>query len=310
MESIKQRPSCLFKLKCHNSGYISIKLKEKLSKKIDIQSLIESTLDDPSTGFEIKLVPAQYEEESYEIYRKYSETIHNISESKNSYKAFLCQQALKECPIQETLSSFSNLTSNPLKYGCFHMKYYLNKILIAVGVVDILPKGLSSVYFFYDPEYKKKALGVLGCLREINLVSKLSNDLPRFKYYFMGYYVQSTSKMKYKGDYEPSELLCPNTMVWVKLDSKTRQIIENHFEDPTIFNESSEYVAYNQLKPSLEREIKKEYLLNKKKIFVLGQWMDLSEFNRNYMNHYFELLVQFAKLLGKELLERINFRLF
>lgn len=31
------------------------------------------------------------------------------------------------------------------------MKYYLDKKLIAIGVVDILPTGLSSVYFFYEP---------------------------------------------------------------------------------------------------------------------------------------------------------------
>lgn len=34
------------------------------------------------------------------------------------------------------------------------MKYYLDKKLIAVGVIDILEKGLSSVYFFYDHTYK------------------------------------------------------------------------------------------------------------------------------------------------------------
>jgi arginyl-tRNA--protein-N-Asp/Glu arginylyltransferase len=31
------------------------------------------------------------------------------------------------------------------------MKYYLDDKLFAVGVVDILPEGLSLVHFFYDP---------------------------------------------------------------------------------------------------------------------------------------------------------------
>ena len=44
------------------------------------------------------------------------------------------------------------------------MKYYLNNKLIAVGVVDILPEVLSSVYFFYDPDYKKYSIGNFGSL--------------------------------------------------------------------------------------------------------------------------------------------------
>lgn len=47
------------------------------------------------------------------------------------------------------------------------MKYYLDDELIAVGVVDLLPESVSSVYFFYDPAYKKYSLGVYGVLSEI-----------------------------------------------------------------------------------------------------------------------------------------------
>lgn len=36
-------------------------------------------------------------------------------------------------------------------YGSFHQQYWLDEELIAVGVIDILPKCISSVYFFYDP---------------------------------------------------------------------------------------------------------------------------------------------------------------
>lgn len=38
--------------------------------------------------------------------------------------------------------------------GCYHMKYYLSDRLIGVGVIDIVQNGLSSVYFFYDHNYK------------------------------------------------------------------------------------------------------------------------------------------------------------
>ena len=44
------------------------------------------------------------------------------------------------------------------------MNYYVNGKLIGVGVIDIVPSGLSSVYFFYDPEYKNYRLGVISSL--------------------------------------------------------------------------------------------------------------------------------------------------
>ena len=47
------------------------------------------------------------------------------------------------------------------------MKYYLDSKLIAVGVVDILPTGMISQYFFYDPAQKKNRIGVFSSLIEI-----------------------------------------------------------------------------------------------------------------------------------------------
>lgn len=38
----------------------------------------------------------------------------------------------------------------------------------------------------------------------------------------MGFYLQSTSKMVYKGEFEPSELLCPYSYTWVQLDDRIR----------------------------------------------------------------------------------------
>jgi Arginine-tRNA-protein transferase, C terminus len=35
-------------------------------------------------------------------------------------------------------------------YGTFHMQYWLGLALVAVSVVDVLPKCLSSVYMFWD----------------------------------------------------------------------------------------------------------------------------------------------------------------
>jgi hypothetical protein len=47
------------------------------------------------------------------------------------------------------------------------MEYRLNGVLIAVGVIDLLPSYVSSVYMFYDPDYRFLNLGTYAMLREI-----------------------------------------------------------------------------------------------------------------------------------------------
>lgn len=104
-----------------------------------------------------------------------------------------------------------------LGYGSFHQKYYWGEQLVAVGVVDILPLCLSSVYLFYDPSLPQLCLGKLTALCEMQWVRAAQASAPRLRFYYMGFYVASCSKMRYKGDYVPSELLCPVSLRWVPL---------------------------------------------------------------------------------------------
>ena len=110
-------------------------------------------------------------------------------------------------------------SENPSSVSCgtYHQQYkILDDILIAVGVIDILPNGVSSVYLFYHPTlgtYLKGgvALGKYAIVQEIEY-TKSSVRLP---YYYLGYYIESCQKMKYKADYQPSQLLCPTYYRWV-----------------------------------------------------------------------------------------------
>ncbi|KAL3932881.1 MAG: hypothetical protein SGBAC_010641, partial [Bacillariaceae sp.] len=53
--------------------------------------------------------------------------------------------------------------------GNYHQHYRIGESLVAVGVVDILPTGLSSVYLYYDPAFSHRlvALGKYAILKEI-----------------------------------------------------------------------------------------------------------------------------------------------
>ena len=48
--------------------------------------------------------------------------------------------------------------------------------MIAVGVMDILPYCVSSVYFYYDPDYSFLSPGVYSALRYANSMSPHSTN--------------------------------------------------------------------------------------------------------------------------------------
>lgn len=57
--------------------------------------------------------------------------------------------------------------------------------LIAVGVVDALPRCLSSTYLFWDPDLPWLALGKLTALKEIAWVQAASARCPSLQWYHM-----------------------------------------------------------------------------------------------------------------------------
>lgn len=82
------------------------------------------------------------------------------------------------------------------------MVYRMADRIVAVGIVDLTPRGLSSVYCYFDPTESGRSLGVLAALHEIHECRH--RGLP---YWYLGYYVRECRKMSYKKDYQPCELL-------------------------------------------------------------------------------------------------------
>lgn len=72
---------------------------------------------------------------------------------------------------------------------------------------------MSSVYFFYEPEevFLKLNFGIFGSIKEIEWILEIKKSFPEFCYYYLGFYIQNNKKMSYKGDFEPAELLDPET---------------------------------------------------------------------------------------------------
>jgi arginine-tRNA-protein transferase len=147
----------------------------------------------------VRLEPASFSRDAYLLYKKYQMAVHNDKEDELTEKKYV--NFLVESPLQPDPSQ--------THYGSFHQKYYIDDQLIAVAVLDVLPQCVSSVYFLYDPAFGKLSLGTFSALKEIQTVYELSNTFPDLKYYYLGYYIHTCPKMRYKAQYRPSELLCP-----------------------------------------------------------------------------------------------------
>ncbi|XP_031109118.1 arginyl-tRNA--protein transferase 2-like [Ipomoea triloba] len=164
---------------------------------------------------EIRLKRSSFDPEEYSLYRRYQIRVHNdepddVSES--SYNRFLVDTPLAYVPPT------AGDGVPPCGFGSFHQQYLIDGKLVAVGVVDILPKCLSSKYLFWDPDLAFLSLGKYSALQEIRWVRENELHCPSLQYYYMGYYIHSCNKMRYKAAYSPSELLCPLRYTWVPFE--------------------------------------------------------------------------------------------
>jgi arginine-tRNA-protein transferase len=101
--------------------------------------------------------------ESHSVYERYQMAIHGDSKSECSlsqFKRFLCQSSLQNESLR-----ISSTNTPSCGYGSFHLQYYLNGKIIACSVIDILPGGVSSVYFYYEPDLGFLKLGVYSALK-------------------------------------------------------------------------------------------------------------------------------------------------
>jgi leucyl-tRNA---protein transferase len=76
--------------------------------------------------------------------------------------------------------------------------------LLAVALTDVLGDGLSMVYSFFESEAGTRSLGTFMILDHIARARRMG--LP---YVYLGYWVQGSRKMDYKGRFLPQERLAP-----------------------------------------------------------------------------------------------------
>ncbi len=80
--------------------------------------------------------------------------------------------------------------------------YFQGQKLIGVDLIDFLDNGISSIYFYYDPDFAHLSLGRLSIYEQI-LLGKEYN----LKWIYLGYYVKECQSLTYKATYTPYEIL-------------------------------------------------------------------------------------------------------
>ena len=129
--------------------------------------------------------------EKFLMYRRYLDAQHDPTMSR-SYESF--REFLYDSPMQT-----------------YEFEYRLGERVIGVGIVDCCPNGLSSVYMYFDPDYKSRSLGTLSTLREIEYCREKG-----LSYYYLGYYVANSKTMAYKARFRPNLILVGDNN-WVSL---------------------------------------------------------------------------------------------
>ncbi|KAK0316646.1 Arginyl-tRNA--protein transferase 1 [Friedmanniomyces endolithicus] len=168
----------------------------------------------PEHVFEVNLEPDTYTNDKFALFSNYQQNVHHETDadiSREGFRRFLCGS-----PLHRHADAADG---KPL--GSYHQCYRLDGRLIAMSVLDLLPHAVSGVYFLYHSDFEKWSFGKLSALREAALALEKG-----YEYYYMGYYIHSCKKMRYKGDYKPQHVLDYYSWEWDVLDDEMRALMD------------------------------------------------------------------------------------
>ena len=175
VENWMYRPACD---SCNECKAYRIKVKE-----FDLSKSFKRTTK-KNNNLSTKVVKNKALKKHFTLFKKYQNDRHFAgSMSKMSFEDF------------KSMIEISPINTNLIEY-----KDKNNK-LIAVMLFDTQKDGLSAVYSFYKPEYKKNSIGIYMILHLIEMTK-----LMKLKYLYLGYFIKNVDRMNYKVLFSPGEI--------------------------------------------------------------------------------------------------------
>lgn len=142
----------------------------------------------------ISTVPAGYDDEHFDLYRRYINSRHADGDM-----------------VNPSPDDFSNFLYS--KWSNTHfIELRKDGRLLAVAVADFIETGLSAVYSYYDPEESRRSLGTLCILKLIEQAKTMQQD-----YLYMGYWIEHCQKMSYKSSFQPLEIFIDHR--WIDVNA-------------------------------------------------------------------------------------------
>ncbi|KAI0910241.1 arginine-tRNA-protein transferase [Ustulina deusta] len=177
------------------------------------------TPPEPAHSLDVTLESDDFTEDKYAVYENYQRIVHQEPAeeiSRSGFTKFLCNSPLR----RETLTMSDGQKK---RLGSYHQCYRLDGRLVAIGVLDLLPHAVSSVYFLYHESIRNWSPGKLGALREIALALEGG-----YRWWYPGFYIHTCPKMRYKMDYSPQQILNPGNMEWVEVSNEILAKFDSH----------------------------------------------------------------------------------
>lgn len=133
-----------------------------------------------NADIDVTFSPLSFREEIFDVYTDHSLSRFGKTETRETFLEHFYQPS---CPSIQS-------------------EFLLGERLVAIGFLDISSAGLSSVYFCYRDEVKKRGLGIFSIIRELMFAREMG-----LAFYYPGYYIEDNSHMNYKNRFHPCEYL-------------------------------------------------------------------------------------------------------